>query len=157
MRLITISVLFLIFSTSFASAQETPSDVIVTVDSTNLRFNPSEITIQEGQAIRFVWGGQALPHNAVADDGVFDSGEPARDVDYRIVFEVGTAGSYRFVCEPHESVGMVGQLIVEPAPVIVEEEEEEEEPEVEKTPAVSMLSSILVLLVAVVRRRSEEY
>lgn len=36
------------------------SDVIVTVDSTNLRFNPSEVTVTEGQAVRFMWAGQAL-------------------------------------------------------------------------------------------------
>jgi len=101
------------------------SDVIVTVDSTNLRFNPSEVTVTEGQAVRFMWAGQALPHNAVADDGLFDSGEPARDVDYRFVFEPGTAGTHTFVCEPHASAGMVGTVIVEAAPVEVVEEETE--------------------------------
>lgn len=124
------------------------SDVIVTVDSSSLRFNPSEVTVTEGQAVRFMWAGQALPHNAVADDGLFDSGEPERDVDYRFVFEPGTAGTHSFVCEPHASVGMVGTVIVEAAPV--EEVKEEEKVVAQDTPSVSLVSSLLVTAFAAV-------
>lgn len=139
--------------TQMPVVQASQSDVIVTVDSSSLRFSPSEVTVQEGQAVRFVWSGQALNHNAVADDGLFDSGEPQRDVDYRFVFEQGTAGEHTFVCEPHESVGMVGLVIVEPAPVI----EIEEVGESQDTPSVSFLASlILVSLAAVFRSSSEE-
>jgi hypothetical protein len=95
-----------------------------------------------------MWAGQALPHNAVADDGLFDSGEPERDVDYRFVFEPGTAGTHSFVCEPHASVGMVGTVIVEAAPV--EEVEEEEEVVTQDTPSVSLVSSLLVTAFAAV-------
>lgn len=135
------------FSSQTVAAED--SDVIVTVDSTSLRFSPSEITITEGQAVRFMWAGQALAHNAVADDGLFDSGEPERDVDYRFVFEPGTAGTHTFVCEPHASVGMVGTVTVEAAPV-EEVEEETEEVASEDTPAVSLVSSLLVTAFAAV-------
>jgi|TARA_B110001450_G_scaffold239165_1_gene246814 plastocyanin len=131
-------------STSTAAAES--SDVIVTVDSTSLRFSPSQVTITEGQAVRFMWDGQALAHNAVADDGMFDSGDPERDVDYRFVFEVGTAGTHTFVCEPHASAGMVGTITVDAAPVEVIEEEPE--PPVENTPALSLVSSLLVMAFA---------
>lgn len=137
----------LAFSSQSVAAED--SDVIVTVDSTSLRFSPSEVTITEGQAVRFMWAGQALAHNAVADDGLFDSGEPERDVDYRFVFEPGTAGTHTFVCEPHASVGMVGTVTVEAAPV-EEIEEETEEVASEDTPAVSLVSSLLVTAFAVV-------
>ena len=137
----------LAFSSQSVAAED--SDVIVTVDSTSLRFSPSEVTITEGQAVRFMWAGQALAHNAVADDGLFDSGEPERDVDYRFVFEPGTAGTHTFVCEPHASVGMVGTVTVEAAPV-EEVEEETEEVASEDTPAVSLISSLLVTAFAVV-------
>ena len=92
--------------------------VIISVDSTNLRFTPSEVTITEGDEVRFFWSGQALPHNAVANDGFFDTGEPERAVDHTVEFPVGTNGTYDFVCEPHESVGMVGTITVEPAPPV---------------------------------------
>lgn len=146
LMLLIVTALFAISSQTVAAED---SDVIVTVDSTSLRFNPSEITITEGQAVRFMWAGQALAHNAVADDGLFDSGEPERDVDYRFVFEPGTAGTHTFVCEPHASVGMVGTVTVEAAPV-EEVEEETEEVASEDTPAVSLVSSLLVTAFAAV-------
>lgn len=156
MRTAMVALLFLLAGCSVASAEmTTQSDVIVTVDSTSLRFSPSEVTVQEGQAVRFMWSGQALAHNAVAVDGLFDSGDPERDVDYRFVFEEGTVGAHQFVCEPHESVGMVGTVTVEAAPDVVEEEE----PEMEavETPSVSLISSLCLLaVVAVMRRPSEE-
>ena len=144
--MLMISVAMLCATAQMASADS--SDVIVTVDSSSLRFNPSEVTVTEGQAVRFMRAGQALPHNAVADDGLFDSGEPERDVDYRFVFEPGTAGTHSFVCEPHASVGMVGTVIVEAAPV--EEVQEEEEVVTQDTPSVSLVSSLLVTAFAAV-------
>ena len=57
-------------------------------------------------------------------NGLFDSGEAARNVDYTYTFEVGENGTYEYICEPHEAVGMIGTIIVEPLP------EKQEEPEV---------------------------
>ena len=101
-------------------------EVIITVDSTNLRFSPSEISIMEGDTVRFFWQGQLLAHNAVERNGVFDSGEPERDVDYSFKFEIGMNGTYEFVCEPHESANMIGEIIVNPIVQEVVEEEEKE-------------------------------
>ncbi len=158
MKYVFFAIVLLLLSTGHAAAENASTDVVITVDSTNLRFNPSEVTLQEGQAVRFVWGGQALPHNAVAKDGLFDSGDPSRDVDYRFVFENGTAGDYVFVCEPHENLGMVGTITVETAPLPPPEVVEDEETEsVEEVPALSLLSSITMLaFVAVLRRPVEE-
>ena len=101
-------------------------EVIITVDSTNLRFSPSEISIMEGDTVRFFWQGQLLAHNAVERNGVFDSGEPEKDVDYSFKFEIGMNGTYEFVCEPHESANMIGEIIVNPLVQEVVEEEEKE-------------------------------
>ena len=93
------------------------NETIVSVDSTNLRFSPSSITISEGDSVRFFWSGELLAHNAVAEDELFDSGDPSRNVDYTFTFDIGTNGTHTYVCEPHESVGMVGTIIVEPSPI----------------------------------------
>ena len=84
----------------------------VTVDSTNLRFYPESLTINEGDSVRFMWGGEFLPHNSVEENGVFDSGDPEREVDYLYTFTYEQAGSYNFFCEPHESAGMEGSITV---------------------------------------------
>ena len=59
-----------------APQAEEPQTVVISVDSTNLRFSPSSVTLTEGDTVRFFWSGQALPHNAVESNGVFDSGDP---------------------------------------------------------------------------------
>ena len=99
-----------------ASANTDDNDTIITVDSTNLRFSPSTVTIDEGDAIRFFWDGQILPHNAVEENETFDSGDTKSDEDYRFVFTHGLNGTFEYYCEPHRSLGMVGQIIVNPAP-----------------------------------------
>ncbi|MGB2268152.1 MAG: plastocyanin/azurin family copper-binding protein [Candidatus Poseidoniaceae archaeon] len=102
--------------------QETETHV-VTVDSTNLRFTPSTLTINEGDTLRFVWGGQALPHNSVEENGVFDSGDPERTVDFEHVFDYDSSGTYNFFCEPHEAVGMTGSVTVLDFEAPVDEEQ----------------------------------
>ena len=109
--LVTLILLLLQGNLTLEEEQETEVHV-VTVDSTNLRFTPSTLTINEGDTLRFVWGGQALPHNSVEENGVFDSGDPERAVDYGHIFDYDSAGTYSFFCEPHEAVGMTGSVTV---------------------------------------------
>ena len=108
---VTIVLLLLQGNLTLENEQETEVHV-VTVDSTNLRFTPSTLTINEGDTLRFVWGGQALPHNSVEENGVFDSGDPERTVDFEHVFDYDSSGTYNFFCEPHEAVGMTGSVTV---------------------------------------------
>ena len=111
------------------------------------------MTITEGDTVRFFWQGQLLAHNAVEKNGIFDSGDPERDVDYSFKFEVGTNGTYDFVCEPHESANMVGKIIVNP--IIVTEEEEKKEDK--SVPGFSMMLLVTSLIVgAIVSRRAED-
>ena len=127
--------------------------VVISVDSTNLRFTPSEVTITEGDEVRFFWSGQALPHNAVADNGYFSTGDPEREVDHTVEFPLGTNGTYEFVCEPHESVGMVGSITVEPAPPVEAEEVPPEDPvETPLNAGASMMLGLLLACVAVAKR-----
>lgn len=127
-------------------------EVIITVDSTNLQFSPSEVTITEGDTVRFFWQGQLLAHNAVEENGIFDSGDPQRDVDYSFKFEVGTNGTYDFVCEPHESANMVGKIIVNPITVTEEEEKEDK-----SVPGFSMMLLVTSLIVGAIVSRRREY
>ncbi|DAC12084.1 MAG TPA: hypothetical protein D7H77_03260, partial [Candidatus Poseidoniales archaeon] len=105
MRSILLVVVSLLGATLPGSLSEvsTSEEVVVTVDSTNLRFSPSSVTITEGDTVRFFWSGELLAHNAVAEDGLFDSGDTSRNVDYAFTFEAGTNGTHQYVCEPHES------------------------------------------------------
>ena len=108
--------IFIISLQTPSIAVESDDDVIViTVDSTNLQFSPSEVTISEGQTVRFFWSGEFLEHNAVDQGGLFSTGDPETEVDYSFTFDRGTNNTYDFICEPHELLNMVGTIIVEPA------------------------------------------
>ena len=147
-------------SDTHAEQEDDSEDVVITVDSTNLRFSPDSVTVTEGDTVRFMWSGQLLPHNAVEDDGVFDSGDPERDVDYSFTFEVGMNGTYEFECEPHADLGMVGQIIVEPIvdKAINETNDTDNESltkmESESLTFVSVIGTIWVLAVAAYSRPS---
>lgn len=132
---------------------QSSNETIISVDSTNLRFSPSSVTVTEGETVRFFWSGQALPHNAVEANGVFDSGEPDRNVDYVFTFELGMNGTYDFVCEPHAALGMVGQIIVEPAPTPPPTNQSDNESNMSEnedmdTPALPIVMAITAVLVA---------
>ncbi|MGY8669772.1 MAG: plastocyanin/azurin family copper-binding protein [Candidatus Poseidoniales archaeon] len=137
MRLaIAVVLLVILYASPAVSAENNSNETIITVDSTNLRFSPSTVTINEGDTIRFFWDGQFLPHNAVEENETFDSGDTASDEDYPFVFVFGLNGTFDYHCEPHRSLGMVGQIIVNPLPpaenntteddLIVEMEDEDE-------------------------------
>ena len=134
-----------------ASSQE---EVVVTVDSTNLRFSPESVTITEGDSVRFFWSGELLAHNAVAYDGLFDSGDASRNVDYSFKFEVGTNGTHEYLCEPHEEFGMTGTVVVEPL-TIVEEESPDEDGEPGSLPAAGLLGTATIFFGAAIYPRKE--
>ena len=46
----------------------------------------ASLTINEGDTVRFIWGEEILPHNSVEQNGLFDSGEPEREVNYSYTF-----------------------------------------------------------------------
>ena len=139
-RLIFLAVVLFFLQGSIDLIAEEEGEVkVVTVDSTNLRFNPSTITLNEGDSVRFVWGSQALPHNAVEENEVFDSGEPARNLEYEYFFDYESAGVYDYVCEPHASVGMQGEITVQDVEQVVVED-----PEVEASNDGLPIISILV-------------
>ena len=125
------------------------NETTITVDSTNFRFTPASVTISEGETVRFLWNGELLPHNAVETNGLFDSGEPSRNVDYSFIFEVGSNGTYEYVCEPHEDMGMVGTIVVEPVNITDEEETVvEADPVEDRGLPAPLLTGILSLLLA---------
>tara|TARA_Y100000768_G_scaffold377680_1_gene351192 strand:+ start:411 stop:917 length:507 start_codon:yes stop_codon:yes gene_type:complete len=148
----------IIFSSSAVSEESKyvslSEEVIITVDSTNLRFSPSEVTITEGDVVRFFWQGQLLAHNAVEKNEVFDSGEPGRNVDYSFTFEIGMNGTYEFVCEPHEEANMVGTITVNP--LIIENEDAEEKKE-RTIPGFSILLLLTSLVAAGILERRRDY
>ena len=116
-----LSAIFLALSGNIGLEQVEPQQHTIIVDSNNLRFNPESITINEGDSVNFLWSGELLPHNSVEENGVFDSGDAERDVNYTYTFDFDQAGTYDFFCEPHQSVGMKGVITVLDVEQIIED------------------------------------
>ena len=119
--------------------------------------------VDEGDAVRFFWDGQILPHNAVEENGTFDSGDTTSNEDYRFVFLPGLNGTFEYYCEPHRSLGMVGEIIVNPVPVMETNNTSEEnvtdtdmeEDEESFMPFLSMPSMFAAVAVAFISRKDE--
>ena len=105
--------LLLTLGVGVASTQAATVQVKLGTDDGMLAFEPSSITIQSGDTIKFV-NNKLAPHNAV-----FDGHEELSHAD--LAFAPGesweetfsTAGSYDFYCEPHRGAGMVGKVTVQ--------------------------------------------
>ena len=88
-------------------SDEDAKDVAVTVQVTDNRFEPAEVTIKPGQAVRWEFLGTAK-HDVVSDDRSFVS-ELKRDGSYTHIFD--EAGEFPYLCSIHAE--MRGVVTVE--------------------------------------------
>jgi len=92
--------------------------------ATEYAFEPAEITARPGDVIRFVQTSATMPHNvefrtppAGSNLGAARSGPLIMQQNQ--VYELSidarfVAGTYAFVCTPHEALGMRGTLTIQP-------------------------------------------
>lgn len=122
--LVTTAMLLALGVTSAAKAQATPHLILVKmVDKPNAQFGfePATIAAARGDTVRFLQASSA-PHNVhfektpkgaklgSAASGPYLIGQGKT---YDLVIDARfTDGTYEFVCDPHESVGMRGTLTV---------------------------------------------
>jgi plastocyanin len=107
-----------------------PNDQIVVAKvnmTSDLKFDPYRVDIHSGQAV--VWKNtSSVIHTVTADPNkaknkddvslpegaqAFDSGniEPGQTYTHTFTFP----GTYKYICVPHEEMGMMGEVIVTPA------------------------------------------
>lgn len=79
---------------------------VVTVRVIDNRYEPAEVDIEAGQAVRWVFEG-TMEHDVVAEDGSFVS-ELVTDGEYVHVFE--EVGEFPYDCSVHPE--MTGRVIV---------------------------------------------
>lgn len=82
----------------------------VPVNVLELSFSPRTVTIQVGDTVTWTNNSGDF-HNVVAEDGSFDSGEPALSWTFSHTFN--TPGTYDYFCEPHRFSGMTGTVVVQ--------------------------------------------
>lgn len=101
----------MMFLTVVASAR------VVTVTNSGFTFSPATITVTAGDTVRFSLGSS---HNAVeVSKDEFDSNGDRSNGGFSTGFGGGTVvmrspGTFYYVCTPHASFGMKGQIVVQP-------------------------------------------
>ncbi len=77
----------------------------------NLAFGPAAVHVDNGATVVWEWTGEGGSHNAVSEDGTFESdltGEGGFTFEH--TFEED--GVFNYFCQPHKSVGMKGSIVV---------------------------------------------
>jgi len=76
-------------------------------------FGPAAVRISPGTTVVWEWTGAGGGHNVVAEDGTFSSGEDyVSEAGYTYEYTFESEGTYRYVCVPHETLGMKGAVVV---------------------------------------------
>ena len=138
-------------------------DVTIGIDDANYAFNPVSVEIDFGQTVCWQWTNSTEPHNvaqvAESSDTTklssgFYSGAANVSGDFRVTFDAAGGYSddttYYYICEPHATMGMVGEVVVGTGSTDPELEEALEESGI---PSVSFIVGILVLVGAAGLRR----
>lgn len=77
-----------------------------------LTFQPDEITVTLGDTVE--WENQGGFHTVTGDDGSFSSGDASSE-PFKFKHTFTQVGAFKYHCEVHETLGMVGTVIVESA------------------------------------------
>ncbi|MDS0277636.1 halocyanin domain-containing protein [Halomicroarcula sp. S1AR25-4] len=76
-------------------------------------FDPPAVRVSPGTEVVFTWTGEGGGHNVVSDgDGPLDSGDPVAEAGTTYSYTFEETGIYKYVCEPHLSLGMKGAVVV---------------------------------------------
>ena len=76
-------------------------------------FDPPAVRVEPGTEVTWTWTGEGGGHNVVSDgDGPLDSGEAVSSADTTYSYTFEETGIYRYLCVPHESLGMKGAVVV---------------------------------------------
>ena len=99
------------------TAAEADQTVVVGVDG-SLRFDPESFEIAVGDTVRWTWDGgghnvrpDSIPEGSDWSGTTGDAGDTYGSGHVH-TFTVETAGTYRYYCAPHRSIGMDGSFTV---------------------------------------------
>ena len=93
-----------------------PENTVLVGPENQLVFEPDELTVSVGDEVTWTWesdGHNVVPSDQPSGADWSGTGSDLYDEGYEYTYTFETAGTYEYVCTPHESAGMVGTVIVE--------------------------------------------
>ena len=94
-------------------------DYVIGIDDTGLAYDNTNLAIEVGQTVCWIWDGESMAHNVaeISKEGDTSrmiggeySGESMTTVDYRLTFTEDE--TFHYICEPHATMGMAGKVTV---------------------------------------------
>ena len=78
----------------------------------NYVYEPADLTFKVGERITFKITSETEFHTFTIDElDLYETADAGESYEFTITFE--TAGTYRLYCVPHETLGMIGEVIVQ--------------------------------------------
>ena len=129
-----------------AAAQEAGETLVVRlVDFAYEPGTEEPVRIPPGTTVRFVW--ETPTHNIVIEDqpeaSEWTGHEPIEDAGFETSHTFEVEGTYEFHCTPHESLGMVGTIVVDPEASLGGGEDGGGGPSVELSPALLTFGTVV--------------
>lgn len=87
-------------------------EVTVGAGSKGVAFDPPAVVASQGVTVTWTWSGRGGEHNVVSENGLFGS-ERASSERYTFTRTLDRRGVYKYYCDPHEGIGMVGAVETE--------------------------------------------
>lgn len=86
-----------------------------TIDGSNFKFNPSEITVKKGDTVKVIFKNSGGTHNFMIDEFNVSSQTISSGQTEEVSFVANKAGTFEYYCSvgTHRQQGMVGKLVVE--------------------------------------------
>lgn len=75
-------------------------------------FDPPGVDASRGVTVTWEWTGRGGEHNVISENDLFGS-ELASSEGYTFTQTLGQTGVYKYFCQPHVGVGMVGAIRTE--------------------------------------------
>ena len=118
-----------------AEVDTSDCDVIIGIDETGLEYDKPYVEVDVGATVCWIWNDESMAHNVaqIAKEGdttrymsgVY-SGESMTTVYYRHTFDIDQ--TFNYICEPHATSGMAGQIVVGEGSIVEPEEESNNTP-----------------------------
>lgn len=87
-------------------------EVGVQGDSGYYKFGPAAVAVSPGTELSWEWTGRGGTHNVREHTDEFDSGDPVDDEGTSFEYTTDQPGTYRYLCDPHQSLGMRAAVFV---------------------------------------------
>lgn len=75
-------------------------------------YSPPAVLVDAGTTVVWEWTGNGGLHDVTGEDNAFQS-EQTDQAGFQFSETLSDPGTYRYVCTPHESMGMKGAIVVE--------------------------------------------